>query len=728
MFNFDQILALPKVKQEEEKKRRRQELIAFDKKEDTQQKEITEEKVEILELYQRIKRQEEVATEATEMLTDIDTQDFDPFLKKHLPGIAMGNLGASEAEAKAYLKALIPYWKQEAVTERYQEDLLTMVLEENFSQALESKSKTKQNIAPLVKELKDKLKQEKVEMSEIQELADENDLLEWEVLEELIKDDQNLKKIYAKKLREAKKNNASLKTGQLKILAGYEALEEYQKSLGISSAPPAAPQTPAQAPTQQNIIPTITLNPAPKQPPIPPTPAATPPLAPNPILQTPTQQTIVPTIPAKQPLAPKQQPLNPAQQPPVPSNVPDAAQLKQEQIADSVINLNKLFLRFAVSYITLEAEAKKISATLSELAIRFIESVPELKTEYEQNLALLPADQQDDETIEELAVSLILEQEKANLEKELETLNDTIKDKDREILKETDDQERSFLKDERERLENERNRLEILSKLIANDLEKFVTASQKPQPPGNLPVAPITASVGQPAQMPTISPDQLDAAQLAEEIKKIHADFEIHIQSDQIASEPNNRAILETVREALQGVDHKKLSGQIKTISLVAGSSRISPSGENILLQYDLSAQEMTEALIDLEPQLIEKQNEMFKAKYDIEPEYYEIFQNALIQMNQQNVPKEAQDNFFKLLEKVVKSDDLDDSNKEKLELIKFVFMADKNVQSPREIESVEIGDYDKHEINIALGNKNINNIFSIDDMADGFIGLVRDL
>ena len=118
----------------------------------------------------------------------------------------------------------------------------------------------------------------------------------------------------------------------------------------------------------------------------------------------------------------------------------------------------------------------------------------------------------------------------------------------------------------------------------------------------------------------------------------------------------------------------------------------------------------------------------MFKAKYDIEPEYYEIFQNALIQMNQQNVPKEAQDNFFKLLEKVVKSDDLDDSNKEKLELIKFVFMADKNVQSPREIESVEIGDYDKHEINIALGNKNINNIFSIDDMADGFIGLVRDL
>ena len=217
------------------------------------------------------------------------------------------------------------------------------------------------------------------------------------------------------------------------------------------------------------------------------------------------------------------------------------------------------------------------------------------------------------------------------------------------------------MRDEREKLESEKNRLEILSELIADDLEMLVAAKQRPQPPGNLPVAPLA---GQPTQMPAISPDQLDAAQLAEEIKKINDEFGIYIQSDQIASEPNNRVILETVREALQGVDHKKLSGQIKTLSLVEGSSRISPSGENILLQYDLSAQEMTEALIDLEPQLTEKQNEMFKTKYNIEPEYNEIFQNALIQMNQQNVPKEAQNNFFKLLEKVVKSDDITNSKR----------------------------------------------------------------
>ena len=114
---------------------------------------------------------------------------------------------------------------------------------------------------------------------------------------------------------------------------------------------------------------------------------------------------------------PPQTPPNQLPQPP--SNVPDAARLKQEQIADSVKNLNELFLRFAVSYRTLEAEAKKMSANLSELAVRFIESVPELKTEYERRLSHIPADQLDDEMIEELTIELILERERENLEKDL---------------------------------------------------------------------------------------------------------------------------------------------------------------------------------------------------------------------------------------------------------------------------------------------------------------------
>ena len=91
------------------------------------------------------------------MLANIDILSSGLFLRKYLPGIAVSNLGASEAEAKAYLKALIPYWKQGAITERFQENFLVMVLEENLSKMQENQAMAKLDIALIAKELKSKL-------------------------------------------------------------------------------------------------------------------------------------------------------------------------------------------------------------------------------------------------------------------------------------------------------------------------------------------------------------------------------------------------------------------------------------------------------------------------------------------------------------------------------------------------------------------------------------------
>ncbi|MDP1884029.1 MAG: hypothetical protein Q8L10_01555, partial [Candidatus Moranbacteria bacterium] len=254
-------------------------------------------------------------------------------------------------------------------------------------------------------------------------------------------------------------------------------------------------------------------------------------------------------------------------------------------------------------------------------------------------------------------------------------------------------------------------------------------AQQPPSaPPSTPPVIPpvMPQQPPAPSAMPA-SPDKLDVTQLEDEIKKISADFGVNINYDQITNEKDNRLIISAVKEALQAVDHKKLSGLVESIALHSQKSSTTNSGDKIILRYTLTAPEMAKKLAELMDKAIEKQKGVFEKRYGIKPEYNDIFHNVKSQMNKQNVAKEAQRNFFDLLKRVVESDDLDEADKKKLERIIFIFSPDEKADLPNNIEAIEVGDHSKNVLNISLGSEN-QNVFLIDDMANGFAYIIREL
>jgi hypothetical protein len=112
---------------------------------------------------------------------------------------------------------------------------------------------------------------------------------------------------------------------------------------------------------------------------------------------------------------------------------PKAPDQKQEKISNSAKELSGLFLTFELSVEAIKKEAGKINVEPSELAIGFIESNPELKSQYETKSGSI--DKNNLKEVEKLAMTVILEDEKKKVEEKIriEGKNDILRMTLREI-------------------------------------------------------------------------------------------------------------------------------------------------------------------------------------------------------------------------------------------------------------------------------------------------------
>ena len=133
--------------------------------------------------------------------------------------------------------------------------------------------------------------------------------------------------------------------------------------------------------------------------------------------QAPTQ---APTAPPQSPPAPATPPAQAPVMPQMPPQMPPVSDAKQEKIAESAKNMAGLFSEFELSYDVIKEEAQKIQVSPRELALGFIESNPELKSQYETKLQAIPDAERTDKVIEKLALTVILEDEKRLIEEKME--------------------------------------------------------------------------------------------------------------------------------------------------------------------------------------------------------------------------------------------------------------------------------------------------------------------
>jgi len=105
--------------------------------------------------------------------------------------------------------------------------------------------------------------------------------------------------------------------------------------------------------------------------------------------------------------------------------------LVADPTSESLKKFSGLFSTFELSYDAIKKEADEKKVTPKDLALSFVNSIPELKTEFETKLNALPADKRGVDKIERLALEIIfdteidrLEAEILRIEKENEALSD----------------------------------------------------------------------------------------------------------------------------------------------------------------------------------------------------------------------------------------------------------------------------------------------------------------
>jgi hypothetical protein len=270
MFNFEQFQKMSPAEREKEKTDR--------------QEKLAEKKAAILKLYEKSNEQNETIRIAYELTADIETLDYNSFLKKHLPDVLLENLSASADEAKDYLKKLIPYWQQEVLTEKFDGSFLTMVVEENMKAVMEREAQEKQAYAKALTELKNKLEVGEVTPNIIQELAQKTGKTELAILLDIIGDRRVLEGPYRNILRELSSvdpQSSTPPTEQMKTQAAYEAIERYQKAVFHNNQTASQPST--FQPQSSQLPPTSSPQ------------TGAPPQQPTPPMETPTEEKNSPT-------------------------------------------------------------------------------------------------------------------------------------------------------------------------------------------------------------------------------------------------------------------------------------------------------------------------------------------------------------------------------------------------------------------------------------------------
>ena len=183
------------------------------------------------------------------------------------------------------------------------------------------------------------------------------------------------------------------------------------------------------------------------------------------------------------------------------------------------------------------------------------------------------------------------------------------------------------------------------------------------------------------------SPEKLSADQLREAAGQIKTQFNIDVQTDQIAGEDNNWEIMNKFQGALSKIDKEKLSN-IKTIGLHQSVSRVLSGEGAVALAYTLSPEEMAVKINELLGEMDRKKAEIFESNQfvkEVRAKSPELLNNLKRQMDEQKVPIKAQLNFLE----IVAGAELTSRMVEKLSLIelKFIFIGGANL--PREIREI---------------------------------------
>ena len=138
--------------------------------------------------------------------------------------------------------------------------------------------------------------------------------------------------------------------------------------------------------------------------------------------------------------------------------------------SESLKKFSGLFSTFELSYDAIKKEADEKKVTPKDLALSFVNSIPELKTEFETKLNALPADKRDDKAVEKLVLTVLFEEEDKKTKKQLEAAQENISKKDQDISVAKNNQEKMRLEAEKETLKNEMRMNKRKSGLIWADL------------------------------------------------------------------------------------------------------------------------------------------------------------------------------------------------------------------------------------------------------------------
>ncbi len=334
---------------------------------------------------------------------------------------------------------------------------------------------------------------------------------------------------------------------------------------------------------------------------------------------------------------------------------------KQEKISQSAKRMGEWFSDLELSYENIREEAKKANFSIAELAMKFIQENVGLKAEYESRKSTI--DEKDDKAVEKLALSVILESEKKKLEEKIKIggENDVLRMKLVDVGADL---------------------LEVKLGVFSN--QSPVTPNIPPQSPSNTPP----------------SPEKLSADQLREAAGQIKTQFNIDVQTDQIAGEDNNWEIMNKFQGALSKIDKEKLSN-IKTIGLHQSVSRVLSGEGAVALAYTLSPEEMAVKINELLGEMDRKKAEIFESNQfvkEVRAKSPELLNNLKRQMDEQKVPIKAQLNFLE----IVAGADLDD---DEVENLKNVHLMVTFTESTLARKVVFIGAYTGGKMEVRFGS-----------------------
>lgn len=216
----------------------------------------------------------------------------------------------------------------------------------------------------------------------------------------------------------------------------------------------------------------------------------------------------------------------------------------------------------------------------------------------------------------------------------------------------------------------------------------------------------------QPAGTPPQQPpalEKLDSGRIEDELRKIKNDFGVDIQGDQIVSEDSNQKIINNLGKALGKINKNELNESIKMIALQKTTSGVIGNGDKINLQYTLSPQEMADQLRGLIVEAKQKQSETKNQQRqtngfydnqfikDVQTEYPTFLANFEKQLDEQNVPEQAQLNLLEILSGAK----LSDIEMKKLSSAKIRFEIKQQSNFPDEIENVSKNTLGELEISL---------------------------